>query len=141
MEAERLRPARNDDRGYRVLAGGVDGLLLTEPQASPGLPWSLVVQRTAQAIADLAVRYELEEGLPPVVFAGLDPDARPGDAAFDAGLDRQWWRMTATELGDADRQALAELWQSVYTSAGDDPAQAWRSVLSVILRDPLFVTY
>lgn len=132
---------KNDDRGYRVLAGGVDGLLLTEPQSSPGLPWSLVVQRTAQAIADRVVTYELEEGTEPFNLGTIRPDLRPGDDAFDDGLRDLWWRMTATQLPDDHLAALRDLWSAVYAEAGDDPYQAWRSVISVILRDPLFVTY
>ena len=132
---------RNDDRGYRVLAGGVDGLMLTEPQNSPGLPWSLVAQRTGQAIADRAVQYELEEPNPPFVFGDVTADLRPGDGRFEPALADLWWRMTATRLSDGDAEAFSTLWSSVYVEAGDDPYQAWRSVFSVILRDPLFLSY
>ena len=131
---------RNDQEGYRVLAGGVDGLMLTEPQRGPGLPWALVTQRTAQAIADLAVRYELEEGAPDYLLRGVTLDLRPGDVAFGDALALLWWRMTAVELGADDAEALQELWAAVYAESGD-PGQAWRATFSVILRDPLFLSY
>ncbi len=132
---------RNDDRGYRVLAGGVDGLMLTEPQNSPGLPWSLVAQRAGQAIADRAVQYELEEPNLPFVFGEVSAELRPGDGRFESALADLWWRMTATRLSDEEAVAFASLWTQVYAEAGDDPYQAWRSVFSVILRDPLFLSY
>lgn len=132
---------RNDDRGYRVLAGGVDGLMLTEPQNSPGLPWSLVAQRTGQAIADRAVQYELEEPNVAVVFGEVTPELRPGDGRFENGLADLWWRMTATRLTDDELAGYASLWSAVYTESGEDPLQAWRSVYSVMLRDPLFLSY
>ena len=131
---------RNDEVGYRVLAGGVDGLMLTEPQRGPGLPWALVTQRTAQAIADLAVRYELEEGAPDYLLRGITLQMRPGDDAFRDALGLLWWRMTAIELADDDAEALEGLWSAVYDESGD-PAQAWRATFSVILRDPLFLSY
>ncbi len=129
---------RNDEIGYRVLAGGVDGWAVTEPQADPSLPWSLVVERVAQGLADRIVQRELEQG-PTILLAGAGLDLRPGDAGFESALARFWWRLSATRLQPADRDALVALWEAV--DAVDGPAMAWRSMITVMLRDPLVATY
>jgi hypothetical protein len=133
---------RNDETGFRMLAGGVDGWAVTEPQTAPSLPWSLVMKRHAQAAADRAVKEELErqnQEAPDVFFAGLELHHRPGDDAYRQALGDMWWRLTATELAEADRNTFAQLWLDVEDE--DGPAMAWRAVLSTMMRDPLFLTY
>ncbi|MEC7946165.1 MAG: hypothetical protein VX265_01275 [Myxococcota bacterium] len=133
---------QNDETGFRMLAGGVDGWAVTEPQTAPSLPWSLVMKRHAQAAADRAVREELErqqQQTPDVFFGGLALSDRPGDAPYRKALGDIWWRLTATPLGDEDRNTYAQLWLDV--DAEDGPAMAWRAVLSTMMRDPLFLTY
>jgi hypothetical protein len=133
---------RNDETGYRMLAGGVDGWAVTEPQTAPSLPWSLVMKRHAQAAADRAVKEELErqnQEAPDVFFAGVETHHRPGDDAYRQALGDMWWRLTATELSETDRNIFAQLWLDV--EAQDGPAMAWRAVLSTMMRDPLFLSY
>ncbi len=132
---------RNDAIGYRVLAGGVDGSMLTQAQADPGLTWVLVTQRWAQAVASLAVKYELEERSEAVILAGATPEIKPGEAEFDRALGSIWWRLTATELPEAERAAYSELWLAVEAESGGDVFQAWRSTLTMMLRDPAFLSY
>ena len=133
---------RNDETGYRMLAGGVDGWAVTEPQTAPSLPWSLVMRRMAQAAADRAVNEELErqnQQVPDVFFGGLGMDDRPGDPAYRQALGDIWWRLTGTLLSDEDRNTYAQLWLDV--EAQDGPSMAWRTVLTAMMRDPLFLTY
>jgi hypothetical protein len=133
---------RNDETGYRMLAGGVDGWAVTEPQTAPSLPWALVTRRHAQVAADRAVTQELErqdQQVPDVFFGGVDTDDRPGDPPFRQALGDIWWRLTGTALSDADRDTFAQLWLDV--ADADGPAMAWRAVLTAMMRDPLFLTY
>jgi len=133
---------RNDETGYRMLAGGVDGWAVTEPQTAPSLPWSLVMRRVAQVAADRAVNEELErqnQQVPDVFFGGLEMDDRPGDPAYRQALGAIWWRLTGTELTEEDRNTFAQLWLDV--EAQDGPPMAWRAVLTAMMRDPLFLTY
>ncbi len=129
----------SDKTGYRLLAGGVDGVALTAPQLDPGLTWALVVQRAAQAAAQEVVRIELEEGGEQRLLAGVTLESRPGEPAFTAALEHLHWRLYAARA-DADWLAsVEELWSSVADQ--QDPATAWRTTLSALLRDPAFVTY
>ena len=132
----------SDETGFRMLAGGVDGWAVTEPQTAPSLPWSMVMKRHAQAAADRAVLEELErqtQQVPDVFFAGVELHHRPGDDAYRQALGDIWWRLTATALSDTDRDTFAQLWLDV--EGEDGPAMAWRAVLSTMMRDPMFLTY
>ena len=129
----------SDELGFRVLAGGVDGVNLTRPQREPGLTWSLVVARASQGAADLVVERELvEDGGERLLLAHAGREDRPGDPDFTAELDHLHRRLYATDA-DADwREAAGALWTAVDAEAG--PAEAWRRMLSAFLRDPDFVS-
>lgn len=128
-----------DPTGYRVLAGGVDGLSVTEPQTRPNLPWAVVVERLSWLAADRMVRDALEFGQGHPMLPGVDLSHMPGDAVWETAVARTWWRMTGTELGSADRDALATLFTAA--TAEGDTGLGWRVMLSVIFRDPLVVSY
>ena len=128
----------NDTYGYRVLGGGVDGRMVSTPQQQPGLTWMLVVKRIAQAAAAAAVQRDLVEGQGRLI-AGIDLDDRPGDDAFEDALDSLHWRLYAVRA-DADwRAEIGALWEAV--EAEDGAEAAWRTALTVMLRDPLLVSY
>ena len=129
----------SDDPGYRLLAGGVDGDAIQAPQHLPGLTWALVVERTAQGAADWAVSQELENGSDGPLFDALDLDARPGDDAFTDTLYDLYWRLYAVRAEPAWVDDIVALWWAV--EAVDGAAAAWKSVVSVMLRDPAFVAY
>ncbi len=128
----------NDSVGYRVLGGGTDGVTVVQPQTTPGLTWLLVFKRAAQGAASLAVSRDLE-GSGRQLFQHVDLCHRPDDAEFTLELQALHWRLLAIEL-DPDRQReLQTLWIAV--EAEDGPADAWKNVLTVLLRDPYFLTY
>jgi hypothetical protein len=128
----------NDTLGYRVLGGGTDGKNVVRPQNQPGLTWLLVFKRAAQAASSHAVARDLV-GADRKLFEHVDLSHRPGDDAFTEELHGLHWRLLATKL-DPDRQAELEvLWDAVEVQ--EDAASAWRTVLTVLLRDPGFVTY
>ncbi len=129
----------NDDYGYRVLSGGVDGYSVGRPQARPGLTWALVVERLAQGAAAYAVEQELTNGGTRRLFGAVTLDDRPGSEAFDAELAALSWRLTARRPDDARLAEAAELWSAV--EAQDGAAQAWTTLVSVMIRDPEFVGY
>ena len=124
----------NDSDGFRVLAGGLDGLTVFSPQREPGLTWALVIKRLSEASASHAVG-QAAAGSPPPVLSGIDVAAAP-DAATLAEL--HWW-LLAREAEDAWLTDIAELWSAVEALEG--PQSAWTAVLSALLRDPDFVSF
>ena len=105
----------NDEHGYRVLAGGIDGDTAVQIQQDPGLTWALVIKRLAQAAA-----------------AQADEEGRIEDS-----LESLHWRMFAERPTAAWLEEMAAL-QAAAEAAGGSPD---RIALSVMLRDPEFVSY
>ncbi len=126
-EADGFDLMRSDTTGYRIMAGGVDGLLVTRAQVDPGLTAALVWQRVAEGVAAGLV----DQGAVPV-------DARPGDATFEDTLEAFFWRVMARRPTAEETDALAALFDEVL---GLESAEiAWQAVLSAVLRDPEAVT-
>ncbi|MDP2308161.1 MAG: hypothetical protein Q8P18_19230 [Pseudomonadota bacterium] len=124
----------NDDYGYRVLAGGVDGEQVTRSQQDPSLTWALVVQRLAQGGAVTAVQRELVEGGERRLFA-VTLDTLPTDPAFTEQLDTLYLRLFARRPTAEERAADIATWE-----AAGDPMTGWTALLTILLRDPEFVT-
>ncbi len=136
---EGFEQLHSDKTGYRLLAGGVDGVALTSPQLEPSLTWALVVQRISQAAAHEVVRIELEEDGPRRLLEGISLKSRPGDVAFTAALKHLHWLLYAARADSDWLSAVEALWSDVESSEG--AASAWRTTLSALLRDPAFVSY
>lgn len=128
----------NDERGYRVLAGGVNGVNVLEPQGAPGLSWALVVKRLAEAAAGHAVETELLQGGEPRAFAGVDLQTRPGDEDFEAWFAATTWRLRAERPDEGEAEAAAELWTALEAEGG--ASVAWQGLLSGMIRDPAVVS-
>ncbi len=126
----------NDQEGFRVLAGGVDGYAVTSPQTAPGLPWAVVAKRSAQiAAAQIVEQAARGEGLiqgAPIAEGTASPE-------FGPTLRSLFWRLTAMKLADAELAELASLWDAVQAESGAEAA--WEVVVTVMLRDPRFLTY
>ena len=126
----------NDQAGYRVMAGGVDGASVLSPQADPGLTWTLVTARLAELGAATVVEAHFVHG-DDTLLAGVSADTAPGDEAFEATLERLCWALLA-QRPDADQlDDLTALWETV--EASDGPETAWVAVLTALFRDPLFL--
>jgi hypothetical protein len=133
-----------DDGGVRVLAGGVDGLIATEPSVEPSTTSVLVQERLAEAAAQYAVVQEAERvAAERTLFREIDLD---DDAPADTALDAQIVALLLSAHGrrhaadDEEVQSLAQLWREL-VEAGGAPREAWADLLSGILRHPDFVTY
>lgn len=128
----------SDERGYRVLAGGIDGDGVTQRTADPTVTQALVLQRLAQAAGPVAVAREI----------GLDPSdrrlfgegdlrtLRPGDIGFTDELVTLHRRLHSL---DPSAEALARdtaLWEAVFALEGAQAA--WAAVLTALLCDPAF---
>ena len=127
----------NDQAGYRVMAGGVDGQSVLQPQGEPGLTWTLVTARLAELAAGTVVDAHFDDGEPDTLLAGVSEELSPDDPDFERTLDRLCWALLA-EPHDAERNAaLAGIWQAVVDT--EDAPTAWAAVLTALFRDPSFL--
>lgn len=123
----------SDTYGYRVMMGGIDGMLVTRAQQTPGLTWAMVWRGLAQAASATAV--ERERAGEATLLDGVDLTAAPTDAQLAA----LWWRLLATRPTDAQLDALTALHAEV--SAADGVDAGWMAVVEALLRDPLFTAF
>jgi len=128
----------NDTLGFRIMAGGVDGAEVTQPQHAPSLTSLLVLQRLAEGAANHVVDAELLHG-EDTVLDGIFADTRPGDGFFEDKVRDLHWRLYAVRADDDWVEAISALWWAVHETDGS--RSAWEAVLSAMLQDPLFVGY
>jgi hypothetical protein len=122
---------RNDEIGYRVLGGGVDGDYVGRAQVVPSLSQVVFQQRVAEAAAGHAVELDLAGEGPGLVVAGLQ-----GQALRDRVAELHW-HLLAVRPEVERLDGLVELYEGVLELQGEE--QAWKTVLVVLLRDPEFV--
>jgi hypothetical protein len=129
----------NDEHGYRILAGGVDGEYVSTLQADPGLTWALVIRRVSQAMANQVVSHDLVDAAQPPILLQLSLDSRPGDEDFEDGMDQLFFRLMG-QRADVERLAgLTELWEELESLDGAN--SAWQGVISALFQDPDFIVY
>lgn len=128
---------RTDLHGYRLLAGGIDGINTSAPASGPIPTLLLVQERLAETAAGFVVD-EAQAGR----SARLDPALLvddPDPAAARAALAALAWTTTGEAWTDADLDGLDALRAEV--GAADGPAAGWRAALTALLRDPRFLVY
>lgn len=132
-----VRLLSDDEVGYRVLAGGVDGVTVTRPLFEPGVTRAVTFQRLAEAAASYTVArgYAGESA----VFDATTLASRPGDDTFREALADVRRRLAGVAPSDEVLEGDAALWSAVAELEGEQAA--WAAVLAVILRDPATQVY
>jgi hypothetical protein len=131
----------NDTVGYRILAGGVDGIQATQSARLPSVSRQLSVKRLAQFASSYALERELEmESAERTLFPNIDLlTLSPDDSEFSDVITRLY-RLFHGKAPSEERIALdKEMWQQV--SLQSDAQQGWASLISVLIRDPAFWSY
>ena len=119
--------------------GGVDGEAIRTPQRTPGFTWALVVKRAAEAAASTVVIRELMQDEERIMLLTVTQSDRPGDDAFTQELESLHRRLYSTPADAAWIADIETLWTEVADS--NPVTMAWQTVLTVMLRDPLLLTY
>lgn len=128
---------RTDQFGFRLLAGGVDGLYTTAPAGAPIPTLVLVQQRLAEVGAGRAV--DRARAGETDLFGGIDLDVPPEPAAEAAVLADLALAVTGEAWSAGELAALSALRAEV--AATDGEAEGWRAALTALLRDPRFLVY
>jgi hypothetical protein len=127
----------SDTYGFRILGGGVDGSLVTSPQRTPSLTWSLVVERAAEQAFTAGIGPALAGDT--ALFAGVRQGTLPDDATFGEELGILYWRFYGLRADESWKTAITELWALVQAREGEEAA--WVALLTTMVRDPQFVGY
>lgn len=132
----------NDDYGFRILNGGVDGILVTDAPVSASATVALVQERLAEAASDYAVTQESAQdaGSRTLLREVADLSVSPSDTDARAQLAALVRRIHGRKVA-ADSEhvtELLELYRDLETASGSSP-KAWAHVTSALLRHPDFV--
>lgn len=132
-----------DLTGYRALLGGADGESSRKAWLEPSVGRSLALARLSQAAAATVVAADLiaQASERRLCFKqGVEPDAiTVGTPAFEAELQALHRRLHGVEAPAEELAAETDLFTAV--AAAEGTGAAWASVVTVLLRDPLFWTY
>lgn len=139
-QAEGFDQLDNDDLGYRILAGGMDGITVTQPQEDASISRVLVLRRLAEAAGEHVAATDL--ALPADqrhLLTLVDDATTPADAAFTDQLVLLHRRMHTHDPSTAELAEEAQLWEQV--AAASDHRTAWATLVAVLIRDPAFWVY
>lgn len=133
----------NDTIGVRVLAGGADGVIVTQPATDHAATSILVQERLAEvgAVTAVATEQEMSAG-ERTLLTLVEPDEVPDDATLRTQIQHLIWTLHGRRAADddADLAALESRWTNLNAESGD-PAESWALLISALLRHPDFVHY
>lgn len=127
----------SDTYGFRLMGGGVDGSLVTRPQRTPNLTWSLVTERAAEHAFGMVMPQALAGSSQ--LFHYVRYGATPESTEFDQEISALYWRFYGVRPDDAWKAAISSLWTSLKGQSNEE--SAWVGVLTAMVRDPLFGVY
>lgn len=131
----------NDTTGYRILAGGVDGIEATQSARLPSISRQLAIKRLSQLASSFVVEREESMTLDErTLFHHVDfLSIGPEDVQFEETLIRLYL-LFHTQVPSSSRLALdKEMWSRIQSESSAQ--QAWKSFISILIRDPLFWSY
>jgi hypothetical protein len=142
---------RKNALGLAVLSGGIDSVLVTQPNREPSVGVALVHERLAQNAAWHVATHDLdpERTEDAILLRFVNRDGRPDTDrdAFRSQIEHLFLVITGVPLvsGDLDVEApevqqLIDLWMQLY-SVQASPEAAWAGVTSAVLRDPMVLFY
>ena len=129
----------NDSYGLRTLAGGVDGIQVTQAQQDPSLSGTLVIKRIAQAAADHVVTHDSDSPQDPTLLKEAWLQSGPGEAAFEEALQELALLLWSQSMPQETAEQYAAFFTQVEQAA--DRQQAWTSLVAAMMRDPKFWSY
>lgn len=128
--------------GFRTLAGGADGVFVTQSATRPNATLVLVHARLAEAAADYVVRNDLGSDSPRLL-ARATGDETPDDTdALVAQIQDLHWRIFGTRVAadGPEVEANLGLWRDLY-DIDNDAVNAWTGLVTALLRDPDILLY
>lgn len=128
-----------DSLGLRTLAGGVDGVQVTEAPQDPALSRTLVIKRLAQAAGSHVAAHDLTSQADPILIQPAWCQAQPGDPVFEEALRTLSLLFWGVEMPQQTQSDYAAFFGQVQDAS--DTQQAWASLVAAFIRDPQFWSY
>ena len=123
----------NDEWGYRMLLGGIDGRSTTRWLGAPSATRQLTLKRLAQSAAEFAVQESIYQsgGL---LFDGQNPALISSqDSEFRLILEQWYWRLMGRSIEESEFTILQNGFAEVEQNFGR--TEAWQTILSITLRN------
>lgn len=124
----------NDEIGLRILMGGIDGRMVNTWAAEPNSSRQLAYKRFCQLAANQAIDQLWER---PDALDLLDEQdittLNASSATFESILSSLYLRIMGENISAAQLELNKQLFTQISQSHGEK--QAWKSMLSVLLRD------
>ena len=150
-ELDSIDMLEDDTEGFRTLLGGIDGITVTRILRSPNLSRQLALKRISQAAAGWVVSEDWS--LPPDERRLLKPSSMLVDSTqswdnlenINPTEEPEYWleplalRLYGTPISEEQLDIYAQMWDQVYAEHGTQ--QAWKTLISIMLRDPGFWIY
>lgn len=133
-EADGVTMLDNDEYGYRVLLGGIDGRSVNQWQQAPSLTRQLTLKRLAQLSADYAVSTAVADSNALDIFLQKDPTSITVQSEDFAEIIRSWhWRLMGRDITEEELALYRSNFSTVEAQYGIE--QGWVTALSVALRN------
>ena len=150
-EIDSIDMLEDDTEGFRTLLGGIDGITVTRILRSPNLSRQLALKRLTQAAAGWVVTEDWTRPIEDRIL--LKPSALASHSTthwdnlddLNPIEDPQDWlepfvlRLYGASLSQEQLDIYTQIWDQ--TSEDYGPQQAWKTLISVMLRDPGFWVY
>lgn len=131
---------KDDEDGYRVLGGGIDGRMVQQVQTKPTITWVLLTQRTAEAVAQWVVDNDLNHpDNQPILLTAITQNFNDIDDNFATQIDQLFLQLFARHTTQQETEELAQLWQEI--AEDSNPQEGWVAVLTFLFRHPDFLFY
>ena len=124
----------NDEYGYRILLGGIDGRSVNRWQQAPSLTRQLTLKRLSQMSAEHAVSIAWIDPYALDVFNQQDISNLSSESAnFDEIVAMWYLRLLGVEITESELNIYRQRFAEVEEDSGRE--QAWTMALSVTLRN------
>lgn len=136
-----IRAMKNDQVGFRAMAGGIDGANITSPTHTPTPVKLLVFAAYAEDAAGYAVREEFQRPAAERTLLGaVEPDT-----VDEASVKAQLSQLSLVVFGQSaapDSEEVAQLWTLwEAVNASSDPPTAWTTTLAAMFQSPDMMFY
>ena len=132
-------PMWNDEHGLRTLAGGVDGIQVSEAQQDPSLSRTLVIKRLAQGAADFVVEHDTANPNEPTLLQAEWLLIGSEDPSFEPALQELALLLWSQTMSPETAVEYAAFFTEIEQAS--DRQQAWTSLVAALIRDPKFWSY